>query len=572
MTPMEAVQNYTEEGILYKPVIPNIHDWPIAQLFRKKQTFVHEVIDYAQARLHEQAAQQSQTVADLVARTMYLERIRMQEDPWKVDPKDEPRFWSDIKKQLVQTEQLRDDAAAMTAREQAMLQQVVKRYAFEIASDFRPGNYHFAKRFLPLFFSTLLNASAGKTIKSVINHSVQLQERVHLMGHVEHLRRLATQGTVILVPTHISNVDSILVGWALHALGMPAFIYGAGLNLYNNRILAYFMNRLGAYTVDRRKRNPLYRATLDAYATVATLEGVHGIFFPGGTRSRSGSIEKNLKLGLLGTSIEAQRRNFIYPVRAQSEKIFVVPLVMSYHFVLEAASLIKQHLRRTGEEQYYVTDEESADYIKVLRFIWTTFSQSSDIVLSFGKPMDVLGNFVDEEGHSLDQRGQSLDVKSYFMSRGEVTRDSQRDQEYTRYLGERIAERYHIENHIFSSHLIAFVAFEYLKNQHPDLDLYGLLRLPEEDRSIDRQDFRAVLRRVYDRLRALSDAGKVYLAQHLFADLETIIEHGVKNLGIYHPKRPLRMQKDQTLLVESMNLLYYYHNRLEGYELEALIR
>ena len=114
---------------------------------------------------------------------------------------------------------------------------------------------------------------------------------------------------------------------------MPAFIYGAGLNLYHNKILAHFMNRLGAYTVDRRKRNPIYRATLDSYATIATLEGVHGIFFPGGTRSRSGAIEKNLKLGLLSTALEAQRRNFVYPIRAQSEKIFVVPLVMSYHFV-----------------------------------------------------------------------------------------------------------------------------------------------------------------------------------------------------------------------------------------------
>ena len=32
------------------------------------------------------------------------------------------------------------------------------------------------------------------------------------------------------------------------------------------------------------------------------------IFYPGGTRSRSGAIEKNLKLGLLGSTIEARKR------------------------------------------------------------------------------------------------------------------------------------------------------------------------------------------------------------------------------------------------------------------------
>jgi glycerol-3-phosphate O-acyltransferase len=568
---MESIQHYIKEGILYEPVIPNIHDWPITQLFREKQTFVHEVIDEAMMGLNKFAERQGQSVEDLIARTMYLERIRIQEDPWRVDPKDEGKFWQGIKKQLVKVEHKLDDDAQASAHHQEMMRAIVKRYAFEIASDFRPNSYHFAKRFLPLFFSTLLNASAGKTIKSVINHSVQLQERVHLLGEVERLRKLAKQGTIILVPTHISNVDSILIGWSLHALGLPAFIYGAGLNLYNTQIIAYFMNRLGAYTVDRRKRNPLYRATLDAYATVATLEGVHGIFFPGGTRSRSGSIEKNLKLGLLSTAIEAQRRNFIQPVQGQSDKVFIVPLVMSYHFVLEAKSLIKQYLSRKGEEQYYIDDSESASYTRLLQFIWATFSQSSNIALAFGQPMDVFGNFVDEEGESLDAKGQWVDKRAYFMSRGQITEDVQRDQEYTRILGERIVERYHVENHVFNSHLVAFVAFEYLKREHPDLDLYGLLRLPEEERVLPLTSYLQMVDRALSRLRALADAGKVHLATHLDNDTRTLVQQGIKNLGIYHAKRPLRWQDEASLRSDSMNLLYYYHNRLIGYELERYL-
>ncbi|MEM9984458.1 MAG: glycerol-3-phosphate acyltransferase, partial [Bacteroidota bacterium] len=190
---------------------------------------------------------------------------------------------------------------------------------------------------------------------------------------------------------------------------------------------------------------------------------------------------------------------------------------------------------------------------------------------SFGRPMDVLGNFVDEAGRSLSQRGNLVDVKSYFMSRGEVTRDPQRDQEYTRYLGERIAERYHIENHVYSSHLVAFAAFEYLRKKHPELDLYGLLRLPEDDRRITKEAFHQLVSRLFNRLRELSDHGRVHLAQHMINDVATIIEHGVRNLGIYHAKRPLRFATEHELGIESMNLLYYYHNRLVGYGLESLI-
>ncbi len=568
---MESIQHYIKEGILYEPVIPDIHQWPIAQLFTHKDQFLGEVMEDAIDRMRSYSAKEGLSLSDLIERTMFLERVRMKEDPWRVDPKDEGKFWSQIKKDLVMNEQLEHDLGSFDARTQRMLRDITSRYAHEIVNTFKPGSYHFAKRFLPFFFSTLLNASAGKTIKSMIWHSVQLQERVHLLGHIPEIRNLAKKGTVILVPTHLSNVDSILVGWSLHAIGMPAFIYGAGLNLFNNQVLAYFMSRLGAYRVDRRKRNPIYRSTLDAYSTVAIQEGVHSLFFPGGTRSRSGEIEKTLKLGLLSTAMEAQRRNFLYKPRGISEKIFIVPMVMSYHFVLEAKSLIRQHLTATGQEQYYILNDESASYTKFLSFIWNTFRSSSDIALSFGKPMDLFGNFVDEQGVSYDMHGRPIDIRAYFQSGKDITKDQQRDNEYTRMLGEKLVERFHVENHVFSSHLVAFVAFEMLRARHKKLDLYGLLRLTEEDRQLNREEFAQTCERVISRLRTLADQGKVHLAQHMINDTPSIVEHGVKNLGIFHDQRPLIFQDEKTLVTENMNLLFYYHNRLEGYGLKYYI-
>ncbi|MEZ4907100.1 MAG: hypothetical protein R2771_05540 [Saprospiraceae bacterium] len=58
-----------------------------------------------------------------------------------------------------------------------------------------------------------------------------------------------------MLPTHQSNLDSMLIGYTIDfKLGLPAFAYGAGLNLYNYEIPAYYMSRLGAYKVDRRKK------------------------------------------------------------------------------------------------------------------------------------------------------------------------------------------------------------------------------------------------------------------------------------------------------------------------------
>lgn len=569
---MEPVQYYINEGILYEPVIPDIHDWPIARLFSKSGSFVDQVIAQSVAELKKQAERDNSSIEEMLERTMYLERIRMQEDPWKVDPKDELKFWSTIKKELVRNEQIEENPAQIAAKNEEMLTRITARYGNEISNIFRPGSYHFAKRFLPLFFSTLLNASAGKTFRSIVNHSVGLQEKVHLIGEVDAIRRLATKGTIVLCPTHFSNVDSIIVGWGLHALGLPAFIYGAGLNLYNNKILAFFMQRLGAYKVDRRKKNPIYRQTLNSYSTVAIRNGAHSLFFPGGTRSRSGEIEKKLKLGLLGTAIEAQRMNLQDPPKDHSGKIFVVPLVMSYHFVLEAASLIKQHLKRTGQEQYYILDKESASYLKFLKFVWTTFSKQSEINLAFGKPMDVFGNFVDEEGRSIDPYGREVDIKAYFEVGGEITEDKQRDGVYTKMLGEKISERFHVENRVFSSHLVAYVGFEMFRKRFPKLDLYGILRLLEEERKLNRTEFFENVERVLNRLRELADNDKVHLAGHMNNDVPHIIEHGIANLGLYHAKRPLSLVDHETLQTEDLNLLYFYHNRLEGYELASYVQ
>ncbi len=255
----------------------------------------------------------------------------------------------------------------------------------------------------------------------------------------------------------------------------------------------------------------------------------------------------------------------------QANKIFIVPVVFNYHFVLEAPSLIHEYLELKGQERYYVENDEFSNSYKIITFLIKFFTKGSDISVSIGKPMDILGNYVDEDGHSIDRQGRIIDARDYFISNGKLTKDKQRDEEYTRMLGNAIVKEYHKINRIFSSHLVAFIAFEMLKKKHPKLDLYNFLRLPEEDLSIDYQEFRTTMENVRTEALRLMKEDKVKIASHLYGDIDAVIEHGLMNVGMYHVRRPLLKNKNGDIVTEDLNTLYYYHNRLDGYGLKKFI-
>lgn len=429
-----------------------------------------------------------------------------------------------------------------------------------------------ARSIVTFGFARLLNASRARGFWSIFSTQYTLQDKIHITGEVEQLRTLAKKGTIIMVPTHFSNLDSILIGWVISTLGLPAFIYGAGLNLFNIRMFAYFMNSLGAYKVDRRKKNMLYLETLKSYSSLAIQRGCHSLFFPGGTRSRSGQIEKRLKLGLLSTAIEAQRVNYQKGKRDALEKIFVVPVTLNYHFVLEAPSLIRQYLKLQGQERYYVENDEYSTSYKISTFLLKFFTKGSDISVSIGKAMDVLGNYVNDQGESFDKHGRIIDTQEYFTQDGRIiSQNQQREDEYTRMLSERIVEEYHRINKVFASHLAAFTAFVILQKKFKKLDLYNILRLPEEDLVIPYEEFKTSFESVLTKVHRMHNAGEIGVSPYLTGEVDKIIDHGLKNVGMYHSKRPLIKNKKGDITTQDLNLLYYYHNRLVGYNLEKYV-
>lgn len=562
---MEILEEKKNKNKPYKPILDGIPDWPVYQLSKNRKEFIAEVTEKSIVRIKELRPQLKQLVDDLQA-TVYREQNRIKRNRWRVDPKDDPKFWAAVKNELIDLSNKKEEE--ISAAVDSILYKIVHRYASEIAGNFKASSYRLAREVIKFGFLRLLNGTRIKKFGAFFRNRYTLRDKIHIVGKVKMIRKLAKQGTVVMVPTHFSNLDSILIGWVIHSMGLPAFIYGAGLNLFNIKIIAYFMNSLGAYKVDRRKKNLPYLETLKMYSNLAIQKGAHSLFFPGGTRSRSGLIEKQLKLGLLSTAIEAQRS--LYMTEGETKKIFVVPVTLNYHCVLEAPEMIEDYLQVKGQDRYFPEQDKYGSF-QLIKFLFKFFTNPSSISVSIGPGLDVMGNYVDENGNSLDAQGRVINTRDYFISNGDINIDRQREDEYTRMLSQRIVTEYHKINRVFSSHLVAFIAFEIWQKKHPSLDLFSLLRIPEEDLEIDYAEFKEVFKRVRKQIFLMKEQGKINFATHLKGKSDGAIQRGLDNVGVFHLNRPLLKNKKGNIITKDLSLLYYYHNRLVGYDLEQFI-
>jgi glycerol-3-phosphate O-acyltransferase len=437
-------------------------------------------------------------------------------------------------------------------------------YAHDVVGNFNPAVFAVATRILPVGLSLLFSpVKLGRSLADVS----QLRERILIEGQVADLERLSRRATLVVVPTHLSNLDSIVVGFALERTHLPPCTYGAGKNLFTNPLMAFFMRNLGAYRVDRRIKHDLYKDVLKAYSTVLLERGYHSLFFPGGTRSRSGAIESKLKLGLAGTALEAT----INMMRTGGGRpIYIVPATINYHLVLEAATLIEDYLKEAGKSRYIIDDDESTRLSRVARYLSDMLRSDASMTMRFSEPLDVLGHRVSPDGVSHDDRGRPVELRPFLTSGGEVKTDAARDAEYTRELGERIAEAFQADTHVLSTHLVAYVLFRKLLGRSAG-DLFHVLRGAEDSADdLPTADVLASIARVRARLAELAAARKVRLGLRVANSApEALLDEALRFFTLFHV-RPVARRTGENVAVEDRSLLYYYHNRLVSYGLEGV--
>lgn len=440
----------------------------------------------------------------------------------------------------------------------------VERYAWDVAGNFDGRVYKFASKAMAPLLGALMSPRA--TIKN-IGHSFDLTAldgRILVQGPREHIRKLSEIGTIIFTPTHLSNLDSVVFGFAIERAGLPPAVYGAGKNLFTNPVLSYFMHNLGAYRVDRRLRHSLYKDVLKTYSTVMLEHGYHSLFFPGGTRSRSGGVERKLKLGLAGTGIEAFVRT---TVKGRPQPIFFVPATINYLLTLEAETLIDDFLQEEGKARYIIEDDESTRVSRVAAFMNKLLGLDAACVIRFSRPLDCFGNFVDDEGRSHDNRGRIVDATTYVAGRdGRPAMDGARDTEYTRELGDRIVDAYKRDTVVMATHIVAACAFERLRRAVGKADLFAVLR-HRDDVAVSRAELAEDVDVMLARVSVLEDQGAIVAAPTLKGKRgDTLVDDALRAFAGYHTQEVLAPRGSE-LVLRDTRLLFYYQNRLAAHGL-----
>jgi glycerol-3-phosphate O-acyltransferase len=463
-------------------------------------------------------------------------------------------FWQTVARKL---------ARMSDAERRETLRQVVESMARDIAGNFDPRVYNFSQRVIPGLIAGVMNPKQ-LAVDAVQAGHVGAERLVTLTGELDSLRSLARIGTLIVVPTHSSNLDSLAIGESLAREDLPPVVYGAGKNLFTNPIVSFFMHNLGAYRIDRRIQTTIYKQVLKTYSCVMIERGYHSLFFPGGTRSRSGMIEGHLKLGLAGTAIEAFARNAIRakPRNERPTPIFFVPVTINYALVLEAESLVEDYLKEKGQARYIIEDDEFSQLDRWLAFFRRLTSYGSACVLRYGAAIDPFGNRVDAQGHSLAPSGDIIDPVSYITHRGEPVLDPTRDAAYTRELGRELVEHYRRETVLMTTQVVAHILFRRLVRETPGVDLFGRVRRRGEI-TWDYADYVTDFLETRERLRGLAAAGRVHLNTHLETDsAERAFERATEAWNGYHTRTMVRLDGDGRIVIEDPGLLLYYQNRL----------
>jgi len=380
----------------------------------------------------------------------------------------------------------------------------------------------------------------------------------------------------VFVPTHLSNLDSVVFGFAIERAGLPPATYGAGKNLFANPVLSFFMHNLGAYRVDRRLKHGLYKDVLKAYSCVLIEKGYHSLFFPGGTRSRSGGVERKLKLGLAGTGVEAMART---AARGAVRPVFFVPATINYLLTLEAETLVDDFLQEEGKHRYIIDDDESTRPGRVAAFLRKLLGLDAGCVIRFGRPLDCFGNEVDDDGVSHDARGHAVDALGYLTDvDGRVGPDAARDGQYTRELGESIVAAYLRDTVVMSTHLVAACAFEELckgvgrssggAEAKASTDLFAMLRA-KDDVLVSRAELAERVAKLRDQVRDMESRREIALGPRLArASGREIVDEALRAFSGYHSSPVLEPRGESLLLVDT-RLIFYYQNRLAAHGLAA---
>ncbi|XP_021504162.1 dihydroxyacetone phosphate acyltransferase isoform X1 [Meriones unguiculatus] len=146
---------------------------------------------------------------------------------------------------------------------------------------------------------------------------------------IQKLQRAVQEHPVILLPSHRSYVDFLMLSFVLYSYDLPVPVIAAGMDFLGMKLVGELLRMSGAFFMRRTfGGNKLYWAVFSEYVKTMLRNGYAPVeFFLEGTRSRSAKT-LTPKFGLLNIVMEPFLKREVFDT-------YFVPISISYDKILE---------------------------------------------------------------------------------------------------------------------------------------------------------------------------------------------------------------------------------------------
>jgi glycerol-3-phosphate O-acyltransferase len=299
--------------------------------------------DYQTAGLPEFVARQAALALDRAERRLRGARYKV------------PRL---VQEEIIARPAFRGGVARLArslGREEASITREARRYLREIAASHRPRLIHLAANLIHYLYTQ----GYGETLH--YDHA-----------QLEALAALGQRHPLVFLPSHKSNLDSLVLKYALYENGLPPNHTAGGINM-NFFPMGALLRRTGIFFIRRSfKDNEVYKFVLRQYVDYLIEKRFPLEWYIEGTRSRSGKLMPP-RFGLLAYVIDAYRRG-------KSEDVLLVPVSIGYDQIQDVAGY-------AAEERGAAKQAESFGWF--LGFARALRRRYGEIYIRFGEPLSL---------------------------------------------------------------------------------------------------------------------------------------------------------------------------------------
>ncbi|MBW2147110.1 MAG: 1-acyl-sn-glycerol-3-phosphate acyltransferase [Deltaproteobacteria bacterium] len=285
------------------------------------------------------------------------ELLRRIDDERRVISGPVPRSRQEIKEMMLRDPVLLKEIQTKSEREGKPVE-VIKRHASalidEIVADLNPSHIKIWDRVLGWLWNNIYDG-------------IQVDQ-----AGLSRVREAARKGPLVLVPSHKSHIDYLVLSHVLYRNQMNLPLVAAGLNLAFWP-LGFILRKSGAYFIRRNFRGDrLYPKVVSRYLRLLIREGFWQEFFIEGGRSRTGKLYQP-KMGMLSMLINAFEE-------AKDHDLIFIPVFIGYDRIIEEGAYLRE-LRGESKQA-----ESLSQLVRIRKYLKKRYGRA---YITFGEPISV---------------------------------------------------------------------------------------------------------------------------------------------------------------------------------------